>query len=446
MLSRILFEAGAGGAAGGSGGGGGAAGGDGAGSGAASGAGAGAAAAAGSGQPASAAGKPNLTSAYENLDRILAAGDPGAGEGAGGEGAAGAGAAGEGQGKQAGDKGGEGAGKGQGQGEGTQGAQNRPEKAASLREKATKLETENLQLKTRIQELEKRPTDFKGSDEFKNLSKERDDFRGRYDESQKELRFTNYTRTQEYKEKFETPFVNAYAAGQAKAKALKVPEIKSETDDSVLQAARQGAESDFDQLMQIVDDDVAAEFAQKRFGAKAPLMLYHREKVVELNGARLNAIEKWRQEGESREIKMREDAEKSSEAMQQAYETENKTAADKYPQWFKPVEGDTKGNQLLEQGFALADLAFNQAEMAKLTPQERIRVWSGIRNKAAGFDRLAMQLREAKKLLEEANTKIKGFEESEPGEGAGSHRQAGGALQGMAAVDARIESMAKGGA
>jgi hypothetical protein len=53
---------------------------------------------------------------------------------------------------------------------------------------------------------------------------------------------------------------------------------------------------DFDTIMRVGDDEQASDLATEMFGNKAPLVLMQRERVNELNGKRIGALEHFRKE------------------------------------------------------------------------------------------------------------------------------------------------------
>jgi hypothetical protein len=90
-------------------------------------------------------------------------------------------------------------------------------------------------------------------------------------------------------------------------------------------------------------------------------------------------------------------------------------------------------NAALEQGYMLADLAFNAVDPAnvsklpkwvqermvngKLPPQEMAKLHAAIRNKAGAFDRLAYQNKQLQTQLAELKKQLGNYKSSEPGEG-----------------------------
>jgi hypothetical protein len=277
-------------------------------------------------------------------------------------------------------------------------------------------------LKTPTEWPEKKTWEEKVAQHQKELEAERK----RVAEYETELRFTQYEKSQEYKEKYQKPFETAYLAGRSKAAALKVVERKNE-EGEVLQQSRQGTAEDFDALMRITDDDVAADKAAEMFGNKAPMVLYHRERANELNGAATNAIKEYREKGAEREKHFREQHEKWQKDASSMVEREMAAATEKYPQFFKPDDADPKSAQLLELGREALERVMRggiplKKGQKQWTNEELAKATAQIRNGAIAFPRVARSLSMALKEIKDLKSKLSEFEVSVPGNGDGHGR------------------------
>lgn len=249
-----------------------------------------------------------------------------------------------------------------------------------------------------------------------------------YDDTEGELRFARYESSNDFKERFEKPYINAYQAGMNRAAGLKIIERRDDSDPAnatVLQQARQGKPEDFDAIMAIQDDDLATEKAVELFGEKkAPLLLYHREEVMKANGAMRAAVKEYREKGAQWEKEQATQREQHQQAAVKMVEQMQTAAAEKFPTYFKPIENDTHGNELLEKGnHRIKRIIHGGAPLAEgekqWTAQEYAVEVAAFRNKAGAFDRLAHQNGQLRKQLKEAMDKLKAYEESEPGDGDG---------------------------
>lgn len=252
--------------------------------------------------------------------------------------------------------------------------------------------------------------------EYKGLSEKYEAAQKRLSELEDRIRYVDYSASDEYKAKYETPFVNAYTAGRNKTASMSVL-----TDDSG--GSRKGTPDDFDRIMSVMDDDQAATLADEMFGSKAPLVLYHRERVMELNNARNKALEEYREKGSEMAKTQKEQYEKSfnasREQVEKYWQKHVLEPRERYAQFGKPIEGDEKGNELLEKGYERAHKAFANLNPLdpRLSPEQReemVKLHGMIINKAAWFDRVVYQGKAKDAQIKELQDKLKKFEESSP--------------------------------
>jgi len=110
-------------------------------------------------------------------------------------------------------------------------------------------------------------------------------------------------------------------------------------------------------------------------------------------------------------------SERKQAHLNKLWTTLNEGAATKYPQYFKPVEGDEKGNELLQKGFELVDKIF--LDGGDLQPEEAIKLHSQVRNRAAAFGRLAFQNRTLTEKVAALEKELAQFKDSTPKNGDG---------------------------
>lgn len=234
-----------------------------------------------------------------------------------------------------------------------------------------------------------------------------------------ELRHTAYERSEEFKQRYHAPFVSAYELGRETAAQFKITDAEGNQ--------RQGSPEDFDALMQIPDADSAARWAEELYGTtRAAALLNHRQEVIKLARSRNGALQEAQKSSTARE-QMRQEADTAQrKALSERWSKVNHETAEKYPNWFKEVEGDDKGNDLLRKGYEFADKAFNGAEMS---PEALVDLHAALRNRAAAFGRLNYQLKNANSRITELEAELKSYQESEPSRGDGKgDKQASGEL------------------
>lgn len=316
----------------------------------------------------------------------------------------------------------------------------KPQKAGTLREAKDRAEARVKQLETELKtEREKVAKPVDDPDKPK-LTAELETLRQRAQELEEEVQFTNFERSQHYKDTFEKPFVDAFKSGRLKLASLKV-----NGEDG---AVRQGTEQDFDDLMRLTDDDAAAEMAAERFGAKSSIAMYHREKVLELHTTKEQAKERYRTDGVKRDQERVAEQKKMSTELAQVFDASRTEGQEKYPKLFKPVEGDDAGNQMLERGQEQTSAAFTgyrknpqTGKLEPLPPKELARVRAAVWNKASNHDRAILQLQSERKRRQEAETKLKEFQGSVP-EAGGVNRGAPSKPQGSE-MDQAWDQLAK---
>jgi hypothetical protein len=262
----------------------------------------------------------------------------------------------------------------------------------------------------------------------------------RLQELEQQLSFKAYEESQDYKDKYQKPFEQAFVAGRAKIAGLKVIERKDLDTGDVLQASRQATSDDFDSIMRISDDDTAAGEAERLFGSKAAMVLFHRERVQELASQARNAISEHRATAAER---TKADMEK--QALEKARMTEHqKTVSETFhaarnaiaeadPEILKPVEGDDEGNRALEIGSAVTALAFGtatpeQIEMlpeklkskvvnGRLPPIEVAKLHGEVFQRAAGYGRLKKKFEAVTKKTQELEKRVAELVGGGPGSG-----------------------------
>lgn len=277
----------------------------------------------------------------------------------------------------------------------------------ALREAYSALKRKHAELQKQHEEFKTKAATPVEDPEKKTLAERLADREKRLADIETELKFTNYERSAEYKEKYYQPVLDAYQNAVSEITQLQVTDAEGNV--------RQATSADFDRIMAIQNMGEASKAIREMFGDDAPAVHALRNQVRQLNGARLKALEDFKAKGVEREQQMREQSTKAMETERATWNKLNTEAAEKHPQYFKPIEGDDKGNELLAKGFEEADRAFS----GKLTPQERVALYSAMRNKAAGFNRLAYRYNQAQKQLADLQAKLDEYEKTVPGNGDG---------------------------
>jgi hypothetical protein len=331
----------------------------------------------------------------------------------------------------------------------------KPEKAATLRENYERLKKDLADRDARLakyQELEK--TGKFGDEEKKAYEQKVQEAEKRRNELEEKIKFVDYKESAEYKEKYEKPLVDAYADGMKAAAQYKIT-------DPATGEVRQATAEDFQAIMQIADPDAAASMIEELFGTgiKAANVAAARQKVLDAHAARASALEKFAKEGTTLRQQQIEQQQKAQAELAKTWQAERDAGMERLPQLFKPVEGDAKGNEVLETGYRLADLAFNALDVegiaklpqwiqermvnGKLPPIEQAKLHAAIRNKAGAFDRVAYQNKQLTAQIAELQKQLDGFKSSQPDKGELGKTPAAN-VNLLESVDAQIERLVAG--
>lgn len=295
----------------------------------------------------------------------------------------------------------------------------KPVKAAELRNAYENLKREHHKLKA---DLEKARTASQDETRVKQLQELLDNERKTRTEIENELKMSAYERSQEFKDKFQRPYMDAYKMGRQKAASLKIQEIKNDVDE-VVRPGRQGTEADFDLIMRIDDDDTAAEKAAELFGpVKAQSVLYYRERVQELHNSSRSEIEDYRNKAATREKEMTEartrQEQEQAERIKANGETFRKLVEEGIkakPEYFTPAEGDNEAAEMVKRGQAVADSLFsgiNPKTGRPYTPDGLVKFHAFVRNAVAAHGHILHKLKAAEVKMAELESDLVEYKQS----------------------------------
>lgn len=286
-----------------------------------------------------------------------------------------------------------------------------PVKAPELRAAYAKVKARVVDLEKQLNEVKAKPVD---DTERKTFTEQISTLNKKLEEVGATLKFAAYEQSEEYKQKYETPFIEAWNEGVQQVASLTI------TDEAG--GTRKGTADDFQAVMRESDNEQAAQIASEMFGANAFYVLSSRRELQKLSNSRNKALSEYRSTMAERgkaeaenAIKAKTEADNRRIQQLAAFKALNEDAALKYPAFFAPVEGDDEGNKILEKGYKDADLAFQGGN--GLTPEQLVRLHSAIRNRAAGFGRLAYKLKQNEAKIAELENILKDLRESTPGHG-----------------------------
>lgn len=266
----------------------------------------------------------------------------------------------------------------------------------------TAAEKENIELKERLAKV---PDITK----LESVSK-------RNQELEEEIRYQNYAKSQEFAEKYQKPYEEAWTKAVSDLGEL---EVLAE-DGSV---ARKATASDLISLARMPLGE-ARKFANQMFGDSASDVMMHRQKIRDLSDAQQKALEDARKNGSERETKMAESSKAAQAEAAALWERFNTEDSSKY-EFLKPKEGDDEFNSKLDKATQLVSNAFSQNPTdPSLTPEQRakaVRARVAIKNRAIAYSPLKLEIARLQKQLKERDDKLKAYESSEPTGGSGGN-------------------------
>lgn len=245
------------------------------------------------------------------------------------------------------------------------------------------------------------------------LAAELDKHRKRADELETEVKFLDYSRSGEFKEKYHAPLTKAWKAA--------IDDIQGATITEEDGITREATANDILNLTQLSTTQAAAR-ATEMFGAAASEILAHRRRILDISAQRDGALGEWRTKGSEREAESQRNTEQSRAKVVSLWENTIKEETEANRELFAPDEKDPEGNEFLKKGDALIKIAFTgQGLREGLTPEQRTelitRTQARVATRAMAFGRERHRNIQLQAKVEELTEKLKGYEKSEPGAG-----------------------------
>lgn len=267
----------------------------------------------------------------------------------------------------------------------------------------------------------------------------------RLTELEQEIKYVNYSKSEEFKTKYQQPYEKQWQRTMAE-----LGELTVETADG---GTRPLAAND---ILDLVNAPLgkAHELAVERFGELATEVMAHRKEIRKLFDEQSQALDDARKNGVLRDKEQGEkQAKEFSEVSGSIKETWSKaneevTVDPKYGAYFTPVDGDQEGNLRLAKGFELADRAFSENPLAPgLTGEQRqaiVRRHAAVRNRAAAFGRLTYQNGQLKSELASIKKQLAEYKGSEPPAGGSLPAKNGGEQKtGITRLNEALRKLAK---
>ena len=243
------------------------------------------------------------------------------------------------------------------------------------------------------------------------LEKERDEIKAKYEEMETKVRHLDYTRSNDYVDRYQKPIATAW---QKATKAM--GELKVNNEDG---SKRDATAADLTKVLQITNGSDAREAAKAMFGEDAGDVMALRRGILDLYEQADQATKDWKTKGnEAQERQQREEMENSGKLeaefdghigkmrkdMPDIYDFDPKDAeSKKYVDETEKFIGIAFKGKGLPEGLSKPEqnrrIAINQAEIAA-----RARAWAP----------QVLRAKRAEAQVEELKAKIAQFEGSEP--------------------------------
>lgn len=290
------------------------------------------------------------------------------------------------------------------------------------------------QWKSKAGELEKQLAEAKTASlpeqEKKTFLTRIEELQKRNTELEDEMRFVNYSKSEEFKNKFDAPYRKAFDTAVQEMSELTIT-------DPQTGAVRNVTANDISTLASLGLAD-ARKLANELYGDFADDMMDHRKEIRNLYRQRQEALEEQRTKGAEREKQREEMSRKTNTEIQDfiksTWHTVNEAATkhETYGKYFTPIEGDQDGNQRLAKGYELVDRAFSEnPNDPKLTSEERaaiVKRHAAVRNRAAAAGRLIAWVNQRDAKIAELEKELSQYRKTTP--------QTGGSPQGGQAAPA----------
>ena len=282
----------------------------------------------------------------------------------------------------------------------------------NLEKDLSTLRKESEPLKTKIAELEQRVP--KSQEDAQALASKIDNLQKRLDEKEQAIRMKDYERSDEYKTKYQEPYINSVKDAYQEIKELIVEEPTGENDEDgrPVMRERPATEEDFNEVYRLGLGQ-AVRLAKQKFGDAASIVLGHRLAIRKADQARASAISDYQSKGTEREKQQ----EAQQNAIRSRYEShwqkanELLSADSRHAAYWGRDANDEESNKALESGFAFADNARSPEFRSKQTPEDLILLDAVVRHRVAGFSKLAYAnsaLRNENAALKDEVAKLRG--------------------------------------
>lgn len=273
--------------------------------------------------------------------------------------------------------------------------------------------------KNRVGELEKQVAEAKTSSlaeqERRTLTERAEKAETDLKASKDRLRFLDYRNSDDFKKKYEEPYMQAWQRAMGDLRELTVTDeagnSRAITTDDISRVVGMGLQQ-------------AREYCDATFGPFANDVMAHRKEIKYLMDSYHSALQEAEKTNAAEWGKKQEEIQNqiksTGEFITREWNAANQefSSDPKAGRFIKPIDGDEEWNSRLQKGFAFVDQAMSQnpADL-KHSPEERakiVRRHAAMRNRAAAFGAVRWKLEQAESRISELEEELKKYKESVP--------------------------------
>lgn len=290
---------------------------------------------------------------------------------------------------------------------------------AALRESYELTKAEKAKLEAKVAELERTRDEGTKAEIAKAteaLRKEVEDIRKAREEAEQELRYANYTKSHEYRQKYTEPLQAAWKAALEDINGIQVTD--GETGNVRDVSARE--------LQEVILAKSAGEASLKAreiFGDAAAIVMQHRADILRIDRERENAIKTYREKGDERQKQLESQQAERASATRKAWEKAvDETVSERPALYARPKDDDALG-KAWDDGDKLVKLAMlgeipPEVDAASSEDREALQVQAQaeIAARVRGFNVMAHRNAALRKEVSDLKAALQKLKGSEPGQ------------------------------
>lgn len=289
------------------------------------------------------------------------------------------------------------------------------DKEQNLRKLATERDTlrqENETFKKRLAEAEARIAETADYPKIKDTLAQREK---RLEESEQRLRQTNYTASDEYKEKWLRPMEAGYnrAIAALREFQVEIPGKPDEFNNPGSPTYRDASEQDFVHLYKL-PEGAAWKEARKMFGDSAPAIMQHRQSLKIIDEGAQAAAQEYQTKGHLIDQERTAKQVAQQQEIESIWESENKRIADTMPKILQDRADDKDHNEALNASRQLVDSAYSGSRNS-MDPKARVQLDARIRSRAVAYGPMMVEITRLRTQLKQAEERAGKLESGDPG-------------------------------